>query len=365
MYEAKRIRIIVAGGGTGGHLFPGIAVARELMSKGDVSILFVGTDRKINVEALRRYGFSFKTIRAEGIKGRGVVGTVRALAMVPLAILQTLAILRDFRPHLILGVGGYVSGPVTLGGWLMGIKTAIQEQNSIPGLTNRILGRIADRVFISYPESGDYFPGRKAMLTGNPVRKDLLDSVGKNKGVNDRFTVLILGGSQGAHRINEIITAGLAGLNDLKERLYFIHQTGEKDEVWVRDAYRQAGFEATVSAFINDMGWAYGRASVVVCRAGAGTLAELTAIGRPALLIPYPYAANNHQEVNARCLERAGAAKVYLQADLRPDILAGEIKSLYEDQSALKNMAGRSLALGKSNAAALIAEECLKMIGGQ
>ncbi|MEW5948328.1 MAG: undecaprenyldiphospho-muramoylpentapeptide beta-N-acetylglucosaminyltransferase [Thermodesulfobacteriota bacterium] len=364
MYEAKRIRIIVAGGGTGGHLFPGIAVARELMSKGDANILFVGTGRKINVEALRRYGFSFKTIRAEGIKGRGMIGTVRALAMVPLAILQTLAILRDFRPHLILGVGGYVSGPVTLGGWLMGIKTAIQEQNSIPGLTNRILGRIADRVFISYPESGDYFPGRKAMLTGNPVRKDLLDSVGKNKGVNDRFTVLILGGSQGAHRINEIITAALAGLNDLKERLYFIHQTGEKDEGWVRDAYQQAGFEATVSTFINDMGWAYGRANVVVCRAGAGTLAELTAIGKPALLIPYPYAANNHQEVNARCLEKAGAARVYLQADLRPDILAGEIKSLYKDQSALKNMAVRSLALGKADAAALIAKECLKMIGG-
>lgn len=365
MYEAKRIRIIVAGGGTGGHLFPGIAVARELMSKGDVSILFVGTDRKINVEALHRYGFSFKMIRAEGIKGRGVVGTVRALTMLPLAIFQTLAILRDFRPHLILGVGGYVSGPVTLGGWLMGIKTAIQEQNSIPGLTNRILGRIVDRIFIAYPESENYFPGQKAILTGNPVRQDLLDSFGKGREVADLFTVLVLGGSQGAHRINELITAALADLNDLKERLYFIHQTGEKDEVRVRGAYQQAGFEATVSAFINDMGWAYSRASVVVCRAGAGTLAELTAIGRPALLIPYPYAANNHQEVNARCLERAGAAKVYLQADLRPDILAREIKSLYEDQGALKNMASRSLTLGKSNAAALIAEECLKMIGGE
>lgn len=365
MQEARRLRIIVAGGGTGGHLFPGIAVAEELRSRANVQVLFVGTNKKINVEALHRYRFPLKTIQAEGIKGRGLVGAVRALVMIPLAIFQTLAILRDFRPHLILGVGGYVSGPVTLGAWLMRIKTAIQEQNSIPGLTNRILGRIVDRIFISYPETRKYFPGQKTVLTGNPVRKDLFNSMARGKETSDLFTVLVLGGSQGAHRVNEVIASALDHLEDFKEKLYFIHQTGEADETWVQGAYHRAGFKAAVSAFIDDMGGAYRQAGLVVCRAGASTLAELTAFGKPSFLIPYPYAANNHQEVNALSLEKAGAAKVFRQASLKPENLAKEIKSLYADQSALKNMAGRSLARGKANATALITEECLKMISSQ
>ncbi len=365
MLEGGKIRVIVAGGGTGGHLFPGIAVAQELRKTGNVDVLFIGTDKAMNVDALCRYGFPLKTIQVEGIKGRGILGTVRALAMAPLAVCQTLAILREFRPHLILGVGGYVSGPVTLGGWLMRVRTAIQEQNSIPGLTNRILSRIAERIFISYPESKDYFPTRKTILTGNPIRRELFDSIVENKGQGDIFSVLVLGGSQGAHRLNELVVGTLTSLEDLKERLYFIHQAGEKDEVWVRDAYRQAGFKAEVSAFINQMGRAYGRADIVASRAGAGTLAEVTALGKPSLLIPYPYAANDHQKVNARCLEKAGAARVFTQTGLRPEILAKEIRSLYEDKSALKSMASRSLQRGKANAAALIAEECLRMIGAR
>lgn len=365
MDETKKIRITVAGGETGGHLFPAIAVAEELKTSHNVGILFIGTDRKMNREILSRYGFPLQTIQVEGIKGRGLLGTIRALAMIPLAIGQTLAILRGFQPHLILGVGGYVSGPAILGGWLLRIRTAIQEQNSVPGLTNRILGRIVDRIFISYPESQSYFPSGKTMLTGNPVRRNLFSPGTKNEGANSLFTILLLGGSQGAHHLNEILTAALADLSDLKEKLYFIHQTGQKDEAWVKEAYQQAGFKAEVTAFIEDMGRAYAQADLVVCRAGAGTLAELTALGKPSLLIPYPYAADNHQQINAHCLEKAGAARVFAQSGLRPGDLAKEIRSLYADQSALKNMARRSLERGKANAASLIAGECLQMISSR
>lgn len=363
MDKARKIRIIVAGGGTGGHLFPGIAVAEELRSGGKAEVLFIGTDRKINTEVLRRYGFTLQTIQAEGIKGRGLIGGLRALFMVPRAIFQTLAILRGFRPHLVLGVGGYVSGPATLAGWLTGIKTAIQEQNAVPGLTNRILGHIANRIFISYPESKDYFPAQKTVLTGNPIRRDLFRSVAKDSGAKGLFTILILGGSQGAHRLNEIVAEALAKLGDLRDSLRFIHQTGEKDEGWVQEAYHQAGVKGEVAAFIKDMGWAYGQADLVLCRAGASTLAELTALGKPSLLVPYPYAANNHQEVNARCLEKAGAARVFTQSVLRPEILANEIRWLYRDREALRAMANRALERGQANAAALITRECLGMIG--
>ncbi len=362
MQETDRFRVIIAGGGTGGHLFPGIAVAEELRDRHNVNVLFVSTDKKMTLAALGRYGLRVETIRAAGIKGRSILEALRALAMLPSALLRSLAILRDFRPQFILGVGGYVSGPVILGGRLMGRKTGIQEQNSAPGLTNRILGRMVDKVFISYPESERYFPKAKTILAGNPVRRELLEGRVKAREAQDDFGVLVLGGSQGAHRLNELMTAAFPELADIKERCFFVHQTGERDESWVRDAYRAAGFKATVSAFVTDMACAYARADLVVCRAGAGTLAELTALGKPSLLVPYPFAANNHQELNARSLEKSGAARVLIQAELTPAGLAAQIRSLFEDKDARRNMAARALERGRANAAALIAEECLKTI---
>ncbi|MFH1146802.1 MAG: undecaprenyldiphospho-muramoylpentapeptide beta-N-acetylglucosaminyltransferase [Pseudomonadota bacterium] len=361
VHEAKTTRVIVAGGGTGGHLFPGIAVSQELRQRG-VDVLFVATENRLTLDALNRYGLPVRTIKAEGIKGHSPIQVIRALAIVPSAIFDSIAILRSFRPQLTLGVGGYVSGPVTIGAWLMRMKTAIQEQNSVPGLTNRILGRFVSSVFIAFPESEGYFPARKTVLTGNPVRQELLNSMLKEHERGQLFTVLVLGGSQGAHRLNELMTESLAELRDMGGMLSFVHQTGKQDEDWVRSAYEGLGFKARVSAFINDMGSAYSEADLVVCRAGAGTLAELTALGKPSLLVPYPYAANNHQEGNARSLEKDGAAKVLIQADLTPSGLAAEIKALYNDRNLLEGMVSSALKRGKARAASLIADECLRMI---
>lgn len=361
MHEAKTTRVIVAGGGTGGHLFPGIAVSQELRQRG-VEVLFVATENRLTLDALNRYGLPVRTIKAEGIKGHSPIQVIRALAIVPSAIFDSIAILRSFRPQLTLGVGGYVSGPVTIGAWLMRMKTAIQEQNSVPGLTNRILGRFVNSVFVAFPESEGYFPARKTVLTGNPVRQELLNSMLKEHERGGVFTVLVLGGSQGAHRLNELMAESLAELSDISGTLSFVHQTGKQDEDWVRSAYEELGFKARVSAFINDMGSAYSEADLVVCRAGAGTLAELTALGKPSLLVPYPYAANNHQEGNGRSLEKDGASRVLIQADLTASKLAAEIKALYNNRNLLEGMASSALKRGKARAASLIADECLRMI---
>lgn len=351
---------MIAGGGTGGHLFPGIAIAQELLNRNNVEILFVCTRKPMTINALKRYNLPVRTIEAAGIKGAGLFGTLRALSLLPAAVYQSLCILRGFRPQLIVGVGGYVSGPVIVAARLLGLKTAIQEQNSVPGLTNRLLGRLVDKIFIAYPESKDFFPGEKTLLSGNPIREELLRSTGKEE---ERFTILILGGSQGAHRLNELMTSALNHLSEWRDKLSFIHQTGEKDAPWVQAAYEREGFEARVSSFIDDMSRAYQQADLVFCRAGAGTLAELTALGKPALLVPYPFAANNHQEGNARSLEKSGAAKTFVQAELTPEILTGEIIFFYQNRGALEEMAARSLAVGKPRAAASIADACLKMIG--
>ena len=361
MHKTTKNRVIVAGGGTGGHLFPGIAVSQELRQRG-VEVLFVATENRLTLDALKRYGLPVRTIKAEGIKGHSPMQVLRALAIIPLAIFHSVAILRDFRPQLTLGVGGYVSGPVTIGAWLMRMKTAIQEQNSVPGITNRILGRFVDGIFVAFPESEAHFPARKTVLTGNPVRQEVLNSMLKDHDRRRFFTVLVLGGSQGAHRLNELVRESLDELKDLRSTLSFIHQTGEKDEDWVRAAYEEAGFRARVSAFINDMGSAYSEADLVVCRSGAGTLAELTALGKPSLLVPYPYAANNHQEGNARSLEKDGASKVLVQKDLTASRLAAEIKALYKNRDLLEGMASSALKRGKAKAASLIADECLRMI---
>jgi UDP-N-acetylglucosamine--N-acetylmuramyl-(pentapeptide) pyrophosphoryl-undecaprenol N-acetylglucosamine transferase len=349
------MRVILAGGGTGGHLFPGLAVAREFQQRDAMTeILFVGTQQGIEARVLPQEGFRLETIPVRGLKGRGVRGVFDALYCVPAALLRSLGVIRKFRPHLIIGLGGYASGPLLLAGKLKGIRCAIMEQNLRPGFTNKILARFVDRVFISYRESIAYFPDGKLLETGNPIRWRRLPNTEKS----EKFTLLVFGGSAGAHRLNVAAIEAMNRLTDLASALRIIHQTGELDFASIKATYATLPFEAEVIPFIDKMDHAYAQADLVLCRAGATTVAELTAFGKAAILVPYPYAIYDHQRWNAQTLQDRGAAEMILDQVLSGEILAARIRSYLSDRGSVERMASAARALGRPEAAARIVDEC-------
>jgi len=354
--------MIVAGGGTGGHIFPGLAVAREISRRFEkAEVLFVTGRRRMESKILNRSGFQQASIAVEGLKGRGWKKGAMVLLKLPFGLFQSFGIIKAFRPDLVLGVGGYSAGPLCLASRLKGIPTAIHEQNSFPGLTNRLLCRIAHRVFISFEESREHFPERDLILTGNPVRRELLSGASQVK-KNSGFTVLVTGGSQGARAVNKAFTAALGILKEKGRHPGVIHQTGEIDYERVAEAYRKEKFEGDVRPFIEDMAEAYGRSDMVIGRAGATTVSELAALGKPAILIPYPYAANNHQETNAGMLVRAGGAEMLLEEHLTGEVLADLLLKYMEDSVALEEMGIRSKAVGRADAAGVIVDHLMEMM---
>jgi len=355
------MRVILAGGGTGGHLFPGLAVAREFQCRDPMTeILFVGTNQGIEARVLPQEGFRLELLSVRGLKGRGLRGVLDALYGVPASLLRSLAIIRHFRPQFIIGLGGYASGPFLLAGKLKGIRCAIMEQNLQPGFTNKILARLVDRVFTSYPESAKFFPGAHVVETGNPVRWRKLPEVKKSH----KFTLLVFGGSLGAHRINMAMVDALRKLTDLSAQLRIIHQTGQADFSLVKSACTALPFEAEITPFIEKMDEAYAAADLVLCRAGATTVAELTAFGKAAVLVPFPYAIYDHQRANAQALEQRGAAEMILDQDLTGDILAARIRSLLASRSRIEAMATAARLLGRPEAAARIVDECYALAHG-
>jgi UDP-N-acetylglucosamine--N-acetylmuramyl-(pentapeptide) pyrophosphoryl-undecaprenol N-acetylglucosamine transferase len=361
--DQKEVRLIITGGGTGGHLFPGIAVAEEMSrrcEKGES--LFVTGRRRMESDILSRAGYQQTSIAVEGIKGRGWKRGLTVLVKLPWSFLQALMIIRRFSPHLVLGVGGYSAGPVCLAAKVMGIPSAIHEQNSFPGMTNRLLCRVVDRVFISFEESAAHFGGGDLFLTGNPIRRELLAGGDTQKGEGNRFTVMVTGGSQGAHAINEAFVEALRILKLSGRDVYAIHQSGEADWNWVTDAYRKMELFGEVIPFIQDMAGAYQQADLVVSRAGASTISELAAIGKPSILVPYPHATNNHQETNARILADRGGAEMILQKDLRGEGLANLLEKYMDDRASLKNMGEVAKSAGKPDADRIIVDHLLDML---
>lgn len=355
------MRLIMAGGGTGGHLFPGLAVAREFQKRDAMmEILFVGTEMGIESRVLPREGFPLATIPIRGIKGRGARGFLQALYGIPLSFFRSLGIIRRYRPDCIIGLGGYASGPFLLAAKVMGIRCAIMEQNLRPGFTNRILARVVDRVFTSYEKSAAYFPGARVVETGNPVRWLMLPEIKKE----EKFTLLVFGGSAGAHKINLCVLEALQSLRDLTAGLRVIHQTGETDFASIKAVYGSLPFEAEVHPFVERMDEAYARADLVLCRAGASTVAELTVFGKPAILVPYPYAVYDHQRWNAESLKELGAAEVILDRELTGEKLAERIRSCYRDRERLGAMGQAARRLGRPEAARKIAEECYALVQG-
>jgi UDP-N-acetylglucosamine--N-acetylmuramyl-(pentapeptide) pyrophosphoryl-undecaprenol N-acetylglucosamine transferase len=352
------MRVIFAGGGTGGHLFPGLAVAREFLRRDQAAqILFVGTEQGIEFRVLPKEGFKLETLKVKGMKGRGFRGLLDAVYGVPASVARSLAIIRRFGPDCIIGLGGYASAPMLVAGILKRIRCAIMEQNLRPGFTNKILARRVDLVFTAYAESAAYFPGARVVESGNPVRWQELPQTVKR----DRFSLLVFGGSAGARRINFAFVDALKQLTDLAPELYIIHQTGQLDYAAVQEAYGSLPFEAEVTPFIDRMDLAYAGADLVLCRAGATTVAELTALGKAAILVPYPYAIYDHQRGNAEALERRGAAEMILDQEINGGILAARIRAYMSDRSRLERMAAAARAMGRPKAAATIVDACYAM----
>ncbi|MBI3541268.1 MAG: undecaprenyldiphospho-muramoylpentapeptide beta-N-acetylglucosaminyltransferase [Deltaproteobacteria bacterium] len=357
------MKLIIAAGGTGGHLFPGIAIAKALKKRSaEHQVSFIGLDRELEKDILKREGFSHQALEIGRIKGEGLKQRFTTFMSLPKAYRQAAALLEEHQPDVVLGIGGYSSGPVILAAMMKRIPRAILEPNAIPGFTNRMLGPFSNRIFVSFPEASRFFSKKKVKWTGTPVRHELTQ-VGINRitALNQRsFTILVLGGSQGATAINKAVVALLPAIKESGHMIRFIHQTGERDYEWVRSAYRTSGIAHEVTAFLRDMPVVYKQADLTITRAGASTIAELIETKTPAILVPYPFAADDHQKANAMSLVRTGAAEMILNNELEKN-LAERIFYYEGNRDALEKMTQSLKQLGKNPASEAIVEECLKL----
>lgn len=365
--KKRAIRLLLTGGGTGGHLFPAVATAQEFQKQfPNTEVLFVGTKRKVDTGSLKNYGFASKTIDCHGVKGKNPYQLLKAIVTLPRAYMQSLKIIREFKPDIVFGVGGYVTGPVVSAAKSMGTPSIIHEQNSVPGLANRKLGSIVDRICLSLPGSGEQFPPGKVVYTGNPVRTDIRRLAGKKKNnKTERKTILVLGGSQGAQAINELFPKVIEELGEgVTKNLRVIHQTGDKDVEGVRRAYGKYDVEVQVEPFFKTMDAVYKDADLIVSRAGATTLAEISVLGIPAILIPYPHAADNHQEKNGEYYVIGGGAIQFTQKKLTAEQLGQAVTELLTDPLKRKKMSAAMKKLSYPDAAESIVSCCLERIKG-
>jgi UDP-N-acetylglucosamine--N-acetylmuramyl-(pentapeptide) pyrophosphoryl-undecaprenol N-acetylglucosamine transferase len=366
--KMRALRIVIAGGGTGGHLFPGIAIAQEFMARNSQNnIIFVSTGNQLEQRVLSQANFALERITVEGLKRRGLWNQTKSISKLPKGIFESIRILSRFKPDLIVGLGSYSAGPVVLAAWLLRTKIVLHEQNLLPGITNRILSRFADRIFVAFEDTTARFASQKVQFTGNPVRQDILKPAlpqnHNNKG-SKPFTILIIGGSQGAHRINLSVAEALEHLTQ-RDNLYFVHQTGATDEEMLKDAYARHEITSRVQSFFDHMAELYLHADLIICRAGATTVAEITAIGKAVVFIPFPYAADNHQVLNAESLSKSGAAEMILEKDLNGKILGQKIEYYASHPAVLSNMAAKAKRLGNPAAAKDIVDHCYKIVLGK
>ena len=356
----RELRLVVAGGGTGGHLFPGIAIAKRVcQARPGTRVLFIGTDRPFEKEQVARVNFEHAVSGATGIKGLGWKKKLSAAVRLPLSVMGCMVKLIRFRADAVIGVGGFSSGPVILAAWLLRKPVVLHEQNSVPGVANRLASRFAKRIFITFPESSTFFPENKCALSGNPVRSEILEAASFLE-ENKPATLLVAGGSQGASGINRAMIQDLSKFKSLEIKI--IHQCGSQDLSEVQMAYETAGVDAEIHPFIQKMEEAFSQATLVVCRAGATTLSELMVLGKPSILIPFPHAADNHQERNARYLENEGAAQVILEPELTPGALAEAVGLLLKNRETLARQGHAARKLALPHADSMVADAILKLI---
>lgn len=369
------MKLLIAGGGTGGHLFPGIAVAEEFLSRDpDNEVLFVGTERGVEAKLLPKLGYRLELIAAAGVRGKSLFGQLKGVAGLLYGYSQSRKIIKEFKPDLVLGVGGYASAPALLAARGLLIPRFVHEQNAIPGMTNKILSRFAEQAFISLEESRKFFPKETTLLTGNPLRQQILAEVANSpcsqsslppfdKGeVEGGFHLLVFGGSLGAHTINTTLAAAAPLLEKIGKGLTVTHQTGEKDSAEVSSAYKRAGVNAKVVPFIDNMAAEYRRADLIVCRAGATTIAEVTACGKPCIFIPFPHAVDDHQRKNAEALLKCSAGFMLLERELTAESLIRQIEELVASPELLRVTGENARSIARLDAAKIIVDEMLKSV---
>jgi UDP-N-acetylglucosamine--N-acetylmuramyl-(pentapeptide) pyrophosphoryl-undecaprenol N-acetylglucosamine transferase len=345
-------RVVIAGGGTGGHVFPALALAEVLAGRG-VDVQMIGTTAGLEARVVPDAGYPLHTVAGAPVRGGGVARALGGMVAALRGVAAARRLLAGLEPGVVVGVGGYASVAAVLAARLGGIPTVLQEQNAVPGLANRVLGRLSDRICLGFAAAAGYFPPGRSVHTGNPVRAAVL------RGTGPGTDLLVFGGSQGARRINQAVVAALPDLVPRLASRGVLHQTGVAERDEVRRGYEAARVAADVRAFIDDMGSAYGRAALVVARAGALTCAEVTARGLPAILVPYPHAADDHQRHNAMAVARAGAAEIVLDAALDGPTLVRAVGGLLDDADRRARMAAAARTLGRPAAAAHVADEVL------
>lgn len=358
------MRVLIAAGGTGGHIYPGIAVAKELMRRDPQSaVRFVGTAKGLENRLVPQAGFELSLIESAGLVNMGLAARLRGLAVLPKSFVGARRLIKEFRPDVVVGAGGYVSGPVLLTAALMRVPTLVMESNAVPGFTNRRLARFVDAAAVSFEAALPYFGG-KAQVTGNPIRREFFEVPAKRRDP-ERFSLLIFGGSQGARAVNEAMVAALPQLATRRDVLRITHQTGKLDFEKVREGYEAAGWAeaADVREYIDDMMAAFGAADLIVSRAGATTSFELMAAGKAALMVPLP--GQMEQRRNAEVMQEAGAARVILQPELSGERLAREILGLVGDPDHVTRMEAAARALARGDAAAATVDLMEKLVGGR
>ncbi|MEE9273839.1 MAG: undecaprenyldiphospho-muramoylpentapeptide beta-N-acetylglucosaminyltransferase, partial [bacterium] len=358
------MRLLIAGGGTGGHIYPGVAVARAWLRGGaDNQVLFVGTARGLEARVLPREGLPFETIAAAGLIGRSIGQQIAAAARMAWGFIQSLGLVGRFRPNVVLGLGGYASAPAVMASWVRRRPVVLLEPNTVPGMANRFLSRLARRVAVSLPGAAAAFPAGKTVETGLPLREEFASAPPRGDGFwEGPLRVLIFGGSQGARAINEAVMEALPRLAEIPGGIRIVHQTGEADLERVRAAYKAAeagaGAGADAAPYLHDMAERYRWAHLAVARAGAVTVAELGAAGLPSILIPLPSATHGHQEANARYMVDRGGARMILQAELSGERLAGSLAEMGKDRAALAAMAERARTTFETDPSEAVAALC-------
>ncbi|HEX7958721.1 MAG TPA: undecaprenyldiphospho-muramoylpentapeptide beta-N-acetylglucosaminyltransferase [Terriglobales bacterium] len=353
------MRAMIVGGGTGGHVIPALAIGRELQARHAAELLFVGTARGIETRLVPAAGFDLKLIHVGQLKNVSWKKRLRTLFDLPLGILAGRKLIREFKPDVVIGVGGYASGPAMLAAILGGVPTVAFEPNVVPGFANRVVARCVKAAAVHFEETQKFFPRARTRITGVPVREEFFKIPPRPPGSR---SLLLFGGSQGSRALNRVMTEALSELVSRVPGIQIVHQTGERDFETVQQAYKQAGVTAQVSKFIDNMPQAFADADLVLCRSGASTVAEITAAGKPAIFVPFPQAADDHQRRNAEALVKANAAQVIPEPELTVGRLVDAVAAAFSDPATLKTMAENARALSHPRAAAEIAEMAAELV---
>ena len=353
-----KIRVVIAGGGTGGHVIPALAIASELQAQFDAEVIFVGTSRGIENRLVPQAGFPLKLIEVGQLNRVSLMTRVKTLFALPLSVVQASQLLADLKPSVVIGVGGYASGPAMLAAILRGIPTMVFEPNLVPGMVNRKLARFTRIAAVHFAETGKWF--KNFRVTGVPVRKEFFTL--PTRPVEAAPTLLVFGGSQGARAINDVVVKSVAGLKMAIPNLRIVHQTGPRQFDEIASTYKSAGVNVEVAPFIENMAQGFADADLIICRSGASTVAEITAAGKAAIFVPLPTAADDHQRKNAESLVAQGAAWMIPEADLNPDSLIANVAKAFGDRARLSQVGEKARTLAHDDAAQQIAQMALSLV---